>query len=300
MNEMNPRRSLVLLVTSLCIMGTIGLFRRYIPLSSGLLAFWRGLIGAVSLLVFILLRRRGAWQRIGGRKLAALAATGACLGINWMLFFEACSRTTIARATLCYYMQPTIVLLLSAVLFRERLTARKLVCAVVALAGMVLVSGVLEPAADGPDGLNGVLYGLGAACFYAMVVILNKKIGGVDIYRKTTIELFAAALTLTPWLLATGGFSGVTYDAGLILPLLVAGVFYTGITYAMYFGSMGGLKAQTISALSYIDPVMAMLVSALILGEGLTPAGIIGAVLILGAAIAGERPDADLTSSRTA
>ena len=130
--------------------------------------------------------------------------------------------------------------------------------------------------------------------------MLNKKIGGVDIYRKTTIELFAAALTLTPWLLATGGFSGVTYDARLILLLLVAGVFYTGITYAMYFGSMGGLKAQTISALSYIDPVVAMLVSALILGEGLTPAGIIGAVLILGAAIAGERPDADLTSSRTA
>ena len=286
MNEMNPRRSLVLLVTSLCIMGTIGLFRRYIPLSSGLLAFWRGLIGAVSLLVFILLRRRGAWQRIGGRKLAALAATGACLGINWMLFFEACSRTTIARATLCYYMQPTIVTLLSPLVFHERLTAKKAACAAVAVIGMALVSGVPGGAQSG--GAKGVLLGLGAAAFYSAVVILNKKIGGVNACRKTAVEMLSAGLVMLPYLLLTGGFGLGPVSAGALAMLLVVGVVHTGLAYLLYFGSMDGLRVQSIAILSYADPVSALLFSALFLREPLSAPGLLGAALIIGSAVYSE------------
>ena len=136
--------------------------------------------------------------------------------------------------------------------------------------------------------LRGVLCGLGAACFYTAVVILNKKIRDVDPYGRTIVQLFSAALVLLPYLLLTEKPGGIRLNAGLIGLLLLVGVVYTGLVYALYFGSMPNLRAQTIAILSYLDPVVALLVSALLLGERLTLAGMLGAVLILGAAILSE------------
>ena len=121
------------------------------------------------------------------------------------------------------------------------------------------------------------------------MIILNKKIEGVDAYQKTIVQLASSAAALLPYLLANRAFSGVTVDAKTIVLVLVVGVVHTGVTYALYFGSMSGLRAQTISALSYIDPVAAMIVSAVVLREGLSALGLIGAALIIGSAVAGER-----------
>ncbi|MGN0986285.1 MAG: DMT family transporter [Otoolea sp.] len=284
----NNKQSYLMLITSLFIVGTIGIFRRYIPLSSSLLAFFRGLTGSVSLFVFVKLRGRGHWEKIERRKFAGLILNGAFLGINWILLFEAFRYTTIAKATLCYYMQPTIVLLLSPLVFKERLTGRKLLCALASLVGMVFVSGVFGGEGAPAEDVKGILFGFGAACFYAAVVILNKKITDIDAYQKTILQLFAAAVVLLPYLLVTGGFGGIDVNARLVVLLLIVGVIHTGVAYALYFGSMSGLRAQTISMLSYIDPVVAMIVSAILLGEGMTGGGIIGAALILGSAVISE------------
>jgi len=284
----DKKKPYIMQVSSLIIVGTIGIFRRYIPLSSALIAFFRGLIGSISLVVFMKLRRTWRWQSMEAKKLAGLVVNGAFLGMNWILLFEAYSYTTIAKATLCYYMQPTIVLLISPVVFSEKLTGKKIVCALVALAGMVFVSGVAGEEAGRIDDLNGILFGLGAACFYSLVIILNKKITDVDACQKTIIQLLSAAVVLIPYLFITGGFCGIAFDANLVVLLLVVGVIHTGVAYALYFGSMSGLKAQTVSALSYMDPVVAMIMSALVLGETMTLWGVIGAVLIIGSAIASE------------
>ena len=282
------KKPYIMLISSLVIVGTIGVFRRYIPLSSSLLAFFRGVIGSASLLAYVALFKKGRRQRVEGKKLAAMIVNGAFLGINWILLFEAFNYTTIAKATLAYYMQPTIVLLLSPLLFRERLTVKKLLCAAAALLGMVLVSGVVGSAGGaGQDG-KGILFGLGAACFYALVVILNKKIEGVEPYRKTIVQLLASAAALIPYLLIRGEFARLSFDAGALWLVLLVGVVHTGLVYALFFGSMGALKAQTISALTYVDPVTAMIVSALVLGERLSLLGLIGAALILGSAAVGE------------
>ncbi len=287
MTEKNDGKACAELIISLIIVGTVGVLRRYIPLSSPALAFFRGAVGAASLLLFALLSGKLKGNRPPLKKLALLLLNGAFLSFNWMLLFEAFNYTTRARETLCYYMAPTIVLLLSPVFFRERLTRRRLICAFIALCGMVLVSGVLGSGETGGD-IKGVLYGLGAACLYALVVIINKKLTGVEAYARTIIQLAAAAAVMLPYLAAKGGFGGVEFSFTLVLLLLVVGVIYTGLVYALYFGSMSRLKAQTISALSYIDPVTAMIVSAVILKERLTFIGIAGAVLIIGAALAGE------------
>ncbi len=287
-NPNREKQAYRMYIASLLIVGTIGVVRRYIPLSSGLLAFARGLIGALSLIVFVRLRGGRVGHGLPGRKLGALVVTGFALSFNWMLLFEAYTYTTVATATLCYYFAPTIVVLLSPLLFRERLNTKKLICAGLAVLGMILVSGVLEQESAKTGQLRGVLFGLGAACFYAVVVILNKKITDIDPYERTIVELLAAAAAMIPYLLLTEDFSHLHLNARLLGFVLLVGVVYTGLVYALYFGSIEHLRAQSLAILSYLDPVVALLVSALVLGERLSVAGMIGAVLILGAAVVSE------------
>ena len=158
----------------------------------------------------------------------------------------------------------------------------------IAVIGMVLVSGVTEGGGERTGHLKGVLLGLGAAVCYASVIIMNKKITGVDAYRKTTIQLLCAGLVMIPYMVLTDGFGSNVFNAGTIALVVIVGIVHTGFAYVLYFGSMDGLKAQSIAMLSYIDPVVALILSAVLLGEALTPAGMIGAVLILGAAMFSE------------
>lgn len=304
--ETNRPGALLMLASSMLIFGTIGLFRRYIPLSSGLLAFSRGILGAVFLGLFLIIRRLSEQRCKTGndgdiqesrtpacelplRILFLLILSGALIGINWILLFEAYNYTTVATATLCYYMQPTIVILLSPLFFHERLTAKKLVCAFLAVLGMFLVSGAAGEGIPQGDASRGILCGLGAAALYASVVIMNKCIRNIDPYLKTILQLASASVCLLPYLAVTGQLSYVKLDSFSLLMLLVVGIVHTGIAYTLYFGSTDGLRAQTIALFSYIDPVSALFISVLFLHEPMGAAGLAGAVLILGAAFAAER-----------
>lgn len=280
-------KSYVALIGSMLIFGTLGVVRRYVPLSSAMLALCRGALGSVFLLLFVLVR--GGKLKLPERKATLwLVLTGAIMGLNWMLLFEAYSYTTVAAATMCYYMQPTIVILLSPLVFRERLSGRKLACAAAAIVGMLFVSGVLSGGAGQVRDIRGIAFGLGAAALYAAVIILNKKVVVEDIYAKTVVQLAGAALVMIPYVLLTEGVPELMLTAADIGMVLLVGIVHTGITYALYFGSMQRLKAQTVAVMSYIDPVFALLLSAAVLHESLTPLGIVGAVLIIGSAIISE------------
>ena len=290
-NKTNDRRSVIMIVASMLIFGTIGLFRRYIPCSSAFLAFIRGILGGLLLLLFTQIRRKKAEGKLPGQAVIWLCISGAVIGINWMLLFEAYNHTTVAVATLCYYMQPTIVMLVSPLLFREKLTKRKAICAVIAVIGMVLVSGVTKGRETGTGNLKGILLGLGAAVCYASVIIMNKKITGVDAYRRTTIQLLCAGLAMVPYMLMTDGFGSTAFSTGTLALLMIVGIVHTGVAYVLYFGSMDGLKAQSIAMLSYIDPVTALLLSALVLREPLSAAGTVGAGMILFSAVFAEKKE---------
>ena len=279
---------MLMFIGSMLIFGTIGIFRRYIPLPSGFIAMVRGLLGGLFLTAFVKLKRENSGDRLSLSRIFWLAVTGAVMGFNWILLFEAYNHTTVAVATLCYYMEPTIVLLLSPLLFGERLTKKKMLCAVIAVIGMVLVSGVTGNDGIQSGNLKGVAFGLGAALLYSFVVIMNKTLSGINAWKKTIIQLISAGAVMIPYLLLTRGFSSVTFSRLTVLLLLVVGIVHTGFAYALYFGSMDGLKAQTIALLSYIDPVSALFFSAVFLREPLSPAGLAGAVMIIGSAIVSE------------
>lgn len=288
MKEKKSSISWMMFLAAMIIYGSIGIFRRLIPLPSGILACYRGAAGSVLLLIPAALQRRRLISRIGWKSFLLLVLSGSAMGFNWILLFEAYNYTSVATATLCYYMQPTIVVLLSPILFRERITRRKGICAAVAIVGMVFVSGLPESGLPAPSEARGILLGLGAALLYAGVVIMNKKLPGLDAYGKTIIQLASAAVVLIPYILITGETIGEGLTVRSIVLLIIVGVVHTGIAYALFFGSIDGLKAQTIAIFSYVDPVTALLLSAFILREPLSAGGRIGAVLIIGAAIVSE------------
>lgn len=273
------------IITAMVIFGTIGIFRRYIPLDSSLIALVRGVVGTAFLLLVMLLTRTKADRAAICRNLKLLVISGAAIGFNWILLFESYRYTSVATATLCYYMAPIFVMLLSPVVLGQRLTKLKMICVGVALAGMVLVSGVLE---NGGGGFRGILLGLGAAAFYASVILMNQFIRDIPAYDKTILQLGSASAVLLPYVLLTVNFAAQALTPMAVLMLLVVGVVHTGAAYWLYFGGMKNLPAQTIALLSYLDPVVAIVLSALLLGEPMTLLTGVGAVLVLGATAVSE------------
>lgn len=275
------------ILLSMAVFGTVGIFVRFIPLPSATIAFCRGVLGCAFLLILMALT--GKKPNIADIKQNGwiLAISGAAIGINWILLFESYRHTTVAIATICYYLAPAFVTLASP-LIGEKLTAKQLGAIGVAMVGMVCVSGVLQGNHSGS--LLGVLLGVGAAVFYASVILLNKKLSPIGAYDKTLCQLGAASLVIAPYLLFAGGisFEGMT-TLGWVM-LLVVGIVHTGICYALYFGGIRDVNAQTAAILSYLDPVLSILLSALILRETLDAFSIIGAVLILGSALYSELP----------
>ena len=286
--ETNAKVSLIL---AMVIFGTIGIFRKYIPLPSGIVACARGILGVAFLLVFIKIKKIKMDRESIKKHLWILLVSGGFIGLNWVLLFESYRYTSVAVATLCYYMAPIFVMIVSPFLLKEKLTVKKVLCVIVALIGMVFVSGVLDGGISDISELKGILFGLGAAALYATVVMMNQKLGKVPTYDKTIMQLGAAAVVLIPYILFVEDLSAVVLTPLIVFMLIIVGVVHTGIAYALYFGSMNGLKAQTVALFSYIDPIVAIILSAMFLKEPMTIYSAIGAVLVLGATMISELPE---------
>ena len=275
------------ILTSMAIFGTVGIFVRFIPMASAGIAFCRGVLGCIFLLALMALTGKKPNLEDMKRNGWVLAISGAAIGINWILLFESYRYTTVAIATICYYLAPAFVTLASP-LVGEKLTVKKLVCIGVALVGMVFVSGVLQ--GNQESSFLGIVLGVGAAVFYASVILLNKKLSPIGAYDKTLCQLGAASVVVAPYILLTGGiYFGDMAPVSWIM-LAVLGVVHTGFAYALYFGAIRDVNAQTAAILSYLDPVLSILLSALILRERLDIFSLIGAMLILGSALYSELP----------
>lgn len=270
------------LILSMIIFGTIGIFVKYIPLSSSAIAFCRASIGFVFLLLFMCVKKSKISLSAIKKNLKFLIPAGVFLGINWILLFEAYKYTTVATATLCYYLAPTFIILAAPFVLREKLTAKKIICVAISLVGMVFVSGVLKAGFKLQE-LSGVALAVAAAVLYAAIVLLNKKSTEISSFDLTAFELFLSSIVLLPYVLLTGGFGTEKLDVSVIILILVIGIIHTGVAYMLCFGSVKKVKAQTAALFSYIDPVLAVILSAVLLKEGINALTIIGAILILGA-----------------
>lgn len=282
-------RSRTMLLASVFIFGTIGILRRYIPLSSSLIALVRGVIGSFFLISLICFSKKKVNASAVRKNLLLLIFSGAAIGFNWILLFEAYNYTSVATATLCYYLAPILVIFASPLVLKESMTKRKLLCAVTALLGMVLVSGILDADFSGIAEMQGILFGLGAAALYASVILMNKKMVGIAAYDKTILQLSMASIALLPYVLLTEDWTAVSFSPLSVTLLLIAGIVHTGIAYWLYFGSMEHLPSHTVALLSYLDPILAIVLSMVFLREPMSIAAAVGAVMILGAAYVSEK-----------
>ena len=271
------RKSIRMYLLSMAVFGTIAPFVRRISVSSGELALYRAILGAALIGVYLLIRRENPFSAKLRREILLLLLSGGAMGINWILLFEAYRYTTVSTATLCYYFAPVIVTLLSPILFREALTPRQILCFVMATLGLVLITGV-----EGRGNLTGILFGLGAAAFYAAVVLLNKYIRHTAGIQRTFLQFLAAIVILIPYVAATGGVTLSRLNSIGWVCLLVVGIFHTGITYCLYFSSLKAIPGQSTAILSYIDPLVAVVISVTVLQEPLSWRQALGGTLILG------------------
>ncbi len=269
------------LIFSMAIFGTIGLFVRNIPVSSGELALYRAVLAAALISVYLLVTKQKIPFQTIGKKIPLLLASGVAMGFNWILLFQAYKYTTISVATLSYYFAPVIITAVSPLLFREKLTVKQIICFIMSTLGIVMITGIGDFNSGGSD-MIGIMFGLGAAVLYATVVLINKFIHDVDGIHRTLLQFISAIIVLIPYVAMTSGVTLNNMDLTGWICLLIVGLIHTGITYCIYFSTLKKLPGQKAAILSYIDPLVAVLISVTVLGEPLTIWQAVGGALILG------------------
>ena len=276
-------------IVAMAIFGTIGLFVRNISVSSGEIALYRAVLAAALLFIYLkLIGQKIPYKEIGG-ELWFLLFSGMAMGFNWILLFEAYKYTTVSVATLSYYFAPVIVTLACPILFHEKMTVRQWICFGMSTLGIILITGIGD-LNSGSDHLKGIMFGLGAACLYATVILLNKFIKNVGGIHRTFLQFIAAILVLVPYVAVTSGVTISGLDGKGLACLLLIGLLHTGVTYCLYFSSLKELPGQEAAILSYIDPMVAVLISVVVLGEKLTLLQAAGGALILGFTLWNELP----------
>lgn len=272
------------LILAMLTFGSIGLFVREIPLPSAQIAVTRGLIGSLFLLLASVFMRKKLSIDAIKKNLLLLSASGAAIGFNWILLFEAYKYTTISNATISYYFAPVFVVFLSPFILKEKLTIVKSFCILGAMAGMFLIAGSGNSGSFEARELIGIGFGLSAAVLYASVILMNKFMKGLTGLETTLVQLSMAALVLLPYVLLQGNLQFGKLAGREWFLLIFVGLIHTGIAYLVYFTVFQKLSSQTVAIFGYIDPISAIVMSAVFLGETMNGLQVLGGILVLGAA----------------
>ncbi len=271
-------------ILSVVLYGTVGMCMRFAALPSEAAALYRGVIAVLFLLLYRLVRREKADRAAIRSNALLLVLSGVALGLNWICLFAAYEKTTVAIASLCDYMAPIFVIILTPFVLKQKLDGRKIPCIAAAFFGIVLVSGIIGGSVGNPVGIVSGL--TGAVCF-AGLVFCNCKMRDVSAMDRTTVQLAVSVVVILPYvLIKNGGIPLPTLGAWPLV--LMLGVLQTGVAYVLYFGGIAALPVQTVAILGYLEPVISVLCSVIFLHEPLGWMGWIGAVMILSAAAVSE------------
>ncbi|WP_223589113.1 DMT family transporter [Neobacillus bataviensis] len=277
------------LIMTMLIFGSIGVFVKKIDLSSSEIAFLRGIIGSLFLLIVsFIVKHKPSFQALKQNAILLLVS-GTAIGLNWIFLFQSYRYTTISNATISYYFAPIFVMILAPWVLKEKLTSTKVICIIMAMIGLFLI---VNPGSGNSSGSEnnvvGILYGLLAAAFYASVILMNKFIKNLSGFEITLVQLMAGALVLLPYVVWQSHLDFTGINSTSVIFILIIGIIHTGLAYFLYFTSLQELKGQTIAVLSYIDPISAVLIAAIFLHESMTLIQLLGGILVLGATFLSE------------
>lgn len=275
-------------ILSMMIFGTVGIFVRYIDLPSSEIALLRGFIGSLFLLGITIVTKHKISLTNIKKNFLVLLLSSFSLAINWMLLFKAYKYTTIANASLSYYFAPVFVIVMSPFVLKEKLSLKKVICISIAVLGMFLIVQNRGNGGAQYNHLLGICYGIAAAIFYATLMLTNKFIKDMSGLETTLVQLLLSTIMLIPYVFIADKVSLFHVTGISIVCIITLGVIHTGLGFYLFFNGMKGLKAQSIAALSYIDPITALFVSFIVFGENMSVIQIIGAILLLGSTFISE------------
>ncbi len=274
-------------ILAVVLYGTIGLILHYIKAPSEFVVLCRGIIGTATILLI---------SKFSGRKvnitsiknnLPTLICSGACLGFNWIFLFAAYRVTTVAIASLCNYTAPIIVLVITDIMYRKKPELKKIICILAAAVGIVFVSGIIDESGSSFNA-KGIALGFSAAMGFVGLVLCNRRLKNIDAIDKAIVQLLVSAIVVLPYVIIMNRGTVLSFDAVSVLLIITLGVVHTGVAYIFYFGGLSEISVESVAILGYLEPVISIVTSALILREQITALCIIGAFLILGAALYNE------------
>lgn len=278
---MKEKQAKIFFIISMAVFGTLPLFVRYIPISSSELALLRAVLASILIGLFLIITKQKFVIKNIKKELPLIIISGMAMGFNWVFLFEAYKYTTVSVATLSYYFAPVIVTVMCPIIFKEKMTAKQWICFGFSTLGIILITG-LGDLSQNSNHMIGILYGLGAACLYATVILINKAIKSIEGIHRTFLQFISAIIILLPYVLLTTGVHLTNIGSSGIVCLLIVGLIHSGVAYCLYFTSLKEIKGQSVALLSYIDPLIAVIISVLVLKESITWIQILGGALIIG------------------
>lgn len=285
--EIDLRKEKIKLALISATYGTIGIVTHFIPLGSATIVFYRALFGGIFIILATILAGKIVNVKLMRENFVPLTFTGFYMGLNWVFQFEAFRVSTVAIGTVCYNMMPIFLVIIASFIFKERITLKSVFCILMATVGVFLVSNVINTGIKSNEVL-GCVYGLLGAIFYALIVIFNRKLNHIETHDKIIFQFMFSAFIMAIYVafiekksfFFANGLTNKEMWIGLICLILLS-VFHTGFCYVHYFNAVTYLKAETVAILTYIDPVVALLLSYFVLHERMTGLQFLGAVLIL-------------------
>ena len=266
-------------IFAMIIYGTCGIFSKYINVSSGFIVFSRAIIGSLILALFLLIRKRKINFESIKKNFKWLVLSGVSIGLNWMCLFSSYNYVSVSVASFCNYLAPAFFIIVMIIIFKEKTSFTKIICLLIALVGILLLSGVIGE--DNTVNYIGIILGILAALFYVCLLVFNRFIKDIDPVEKVLIEMICVTIVTAPYAFISLDYNSVIFDGKTIIFLLILGVFHTGFAYILYLGSMEFLPSQSIAIYSYFEPIVAVILSYFLLKEDLSILGLIGGVLIL-------------------
>lgn len=201
--------------------------------------------------------------------------------INTFTFFYAYKHTTVALAVLTHYTAPFFVVILAAIFLKEKITLMIVLSIISAALGMYLIldlsiEEILRQVSARDSHTIGILSGLLSGFFYAVLIILFKKLlNKIDVLPLTAIQNSFVAITLIPF------FDMPTNIASILPSILMLGIVQSTIAPLIYLKGIKQVRANTAAILGYIEPLSAIMLGIVFLGESLEPITIVGGLLIL-------------------
>ena len=261
------------------LMGTLGIFVEEARLGALTLVFFRCLFGFLSLAAYCAWKGFFTRAHFTRRTVALALISGVLMVTQWVGFFDAIHRTSIAVATVVFHVQPFWVVLMGAALFNERLGVDRLGWIATAFVGLVLASGVAASA--NLQGHTSYLIGIGEALagsvLYAGVTLIAKGLGNLRPHLLTLAQC-AVGVVCLPFI---APLTAVHIGPMQWFWLVGMGVLHTGLSYVLIYGALPKLTTPIIAVLLFVYPLTAIVVDAIVYGRALSLPQLAGMVLIV-------------------